>query len=48
MARPIEPTPILEEKDAEKLLDEIDRATYSAEKEKFLKECIDIYKKTER
>jgi len=46
MARPIEPTPILKGKDAERLLNEVDNAAYSEKKEKFLKECVDIYKKT--
>jgi len=47
MARPIEPTPILEGKDAVRLLEDVDRATYNGKKEKFLKECSDIYKKTQ-
>ena len=48
MAIPIEPTPILEGKDAERLLEDISRAKYSKEKQKFLDECSEIYKKTQR
>lgn len=48
MARPIEPTPILKGKDAQKLLDEISSATYSEGKQRFLEECLNIYRKTKR
>lgn len=48
MAKPIEPTPILAGKDAERLLNDVDRATYNKKKEKFLKECSDIYKQTKK
>ena len=43
MAKPIEPTPTLEGKDAEDLLYELYHVSYSKSKEKFLKECLDIY-----
>ena len=46
MARPIQPTPILEGKDAERLLKEIANATFSRKKQKFLDECREIYSKT--
>lgn len=39
MAKPIEPTPILEGKDAERLLNDIASARYDKKKEEFLKEC---------
>ena len=48
MAKPIEPTPILEGKDAERLLEDVSRAKYSEKKQKFLDECVEIYKKTQR
>jgi len=48
MARPIEPTPILEGKDAEKLLQEVNSASYSKDKEKFLNECKEIFNKTRK
>ena len=48
MARPIEPTPILEGEDAEQLLKEVNSTSYSKEKEKFLNECKEIYNKTQR
>lgn len=48
MARPIEPTPILSGKDAERLLNDVDSASYSKEKEKFLNECKEIFNKTQR
>jgi len=46
MAKPIEPTPILEGKDAEMLLKEVAEARFDPVKEKFLKECDDIFNKT--
>ena len=46
MARPIQPTPILEGKDARKVLDLMNRATYSKKKQRFLDECREIYRKT--
>lgn len=46
MARPIQPTPILEGKDARKVLELMNRATYSKKKQRFLDECREIYKKT--
>ena len=46
MAKPIEPTPILEGKDAERLLKEVANATFSPKKQKFLNECREIYNKT--
>ncbi len=48
MAKPIEPTPVLEGKDAERLVKEMASVTYSKEKQKFLEECRDIFKKTKR
>jgi len=46
MARPIQPTPILKWKDAQKVLELMNSVTYSKEKQKFLDECRQIYKKT--
>ena len=46
MARPIEPTPILEGKDAERLINDMKSASYSEKKQQFLDECREIYKKT--
>jgi hypothetical protein len=46
MARPIQPTPILKGKDAQKVLELMNSVTYSKEKQKFLDECRQIYKKT--
>lgn len=46
MARPIEPTPILEGKDAEKVLREVNHPRYSAKKERFLNECKEIFRST--
>ena len=48
MARPIEPTPILEGKDAEKLLKEVSNVSFSPKKQLFLDECKDIFKKTKK
>ena len=46
MARPIEPTPILEGEDARKVLELMDSVIYSEEKQKFLDECRQVYRKT--
>ena len=46
MARPIEPTPILEGEDAKKVLELMNSVTYSEEKQKFLDECRQVYRKT--
>ncbi len=46
MAKPIEPTPILEGKDAENLLKEIASDSHDTKKEDFLKECEEVYKST--
>jgi len=46
MARPIEPTPILEGKDAKKVIELMNKVVYSKKKQKFLDECRRIYKKT--
>lgn len=46
MARPIEPTPILEGDDARKVLELMNSVTYSEEKQKFLDECRQLYRKT--
>ena len=48
MARPIEPTPILEGNDAKRFLNEINTVKYSETKEKFLKECKDAYNKIKK
>lgn len=48
MAKPIEPTPILEGENAIRLLKDVDSASYDKNKEKFLKECADIYNKTKK
>ncbi len=47
MARPIEPTPVLEGKDAEELLKEMESAIHNSEKEEFLKECKNIFNSTQ-
>ena len=46
MARPIQPTPILEGEDARKVLEQMNSVTYNPEKQKFLDECREIYQKT--
>ncbi|MBI3032575.1 hypothetical protein HYY69_03810 [Candidatus Woesearchaeota archaeon] len=46
MSKPIEPTPILEGNDAEKLLKDISSVKYNHHKQKFLEECKMIYSKT--
>lgn len=46
MARPIEPTSILEGEDAKRLLREMANAKFSPKKQKFLDECRGIYAKT--
>ncbi len=46
MARPIEPTPILEGEDARKVIELMNSVSYSEEKQKFLDECREIYRKT--
>ena len=46
MARPIEPTPILEGEDARNVLELMNSVTYSEEKQKFLDECRQVYQKT--
>ncbi|MBI5002287.1 hypothetical protein HZC31_02795 [Candidatus Woesearchaeota archaeon] len=48
MARPIEPTPVLEGKDAERLLEEVANATFSQKKKTFLDECMAIYAQTKK
>lgn len=48
MARPIQPTPILEGEDARKVLEQMNSVSYSKEKQKFLDECKAIYRKTIR
>ena len=45
MARPIEPTPILEGKDAGRFLRDLASLKYSEKKEKFLNECRDVFNK---
>ena len=46
MARPIAPTPILQGEDAKKVIEQMNRVTYSEEKKKFLDECRQVYKMT--
>ena len=46
MARPIEPTPILEGEDARKVIVQMNSATYSKKKQKFLDECRLVYAST--
>ncbi len=48
MARPIEPTPILEGKDAERFLKEINNVSYNPRKQAFLDECKSIFKITKK
>jgi len=48
MAKPIEPTPILEGKDAEKLLNDLENAEYCEKKEEFPKECKKVFNSTIR
>ena len=44
MAKPIEPTPILKGKDAERLLKSVNHPVRSAKKEAFLKACDTTYR----
>ncbi len=46
MARPIEPTPVLEGEDALRLLKEVAGARFNANKQRFLEECKQIHAKT--
>jgi len=48
MARPIQPTPILEGEDAKRLLWEMENIKFSWKKQKFLDECREIYAKTKK
>jgi hypothetical protein len=48
MAKPIEPTPVLSGKDAERLLSEVRSAAYSEKKDKFLRSCVETYNKTKK
>ena len=43
MARPIEPTPILEGKDADRLLESVDRRVENPKKNEFLKRSRETY-----
>ncbi|MCX6772050.1 MAG: hypothetical protein NTX79_08450 [Candidatus Micrarchaeota archaeon] len=47
MAKPIEPTPVLEGKNAENFLEQtrIEESAVNPKKAKFLHECFDIYQK---
>jgi len=47
MARPIEPTPILKGEDAKRFYEDLDQAESkpSLKKAKFIKECIELYRK---
>lgn len=46
MARPIEPTPVLQGEDARRVLELMNSATYSEEKQKFLNDCRKVFKRT--
>lgn len=48
MAKPIEPTPVLEGKNAELVLKELENTNHDSKKEKFLKECVNTYNSTKR
>ncbi len=48
MAKPIQPTPILEGKDAERLWNEVDDSRYDANKQKFLDDCKAVYNKIQK
>ncbi len=48
MAKPIMPTPILENQDAELFLEDIRSATYDEKKDEFLKDCIRTFEKTKK
>ncbi len=48
MARPIEPTPILEGEDAIRLLRDANSVNYDQSKEKFLRECAETFNKTKK
>ena len=43
MARPIEPTPVLSGEDKERFIKETENLSYSAKKEKFLKDCDEAF-----
>lgn len=45
MAKPLEPTPVLEGKDREEFLKDLCTAKYNEDKERFLKECDELLKK---
>lgn len=45
MARPIEPTPILKGKDADRLLKSVREPVYDPKKDSFLKACDETYRK---
>ena len=48
MAKPIQPTPILDGEDAKQFLQQTNNVRYSAEKEQFLKECDEVYQSTQK
>ena len=43
MAKPIEPTPILEGEDAKRFLEDMSNLRYSKKKEEFLNKCIKTF-----
>jgi len=45
MAKPIEPTPVLKGKDAERFVEDMLHPKYDPKKEAFLRESIEVYKK---
>lgn len=48
MAKPIEPTPILEGEDAKRFLEDLNSLKYSKEKERFLKDCANVFKSVKK
>jgi hypothetical protein len=48
MARPIEPTPILSGDDAKRFMKSIENLRYSSKKEKFLRECDEVYRSVKK
>lgn len=48
MAKPIEPTPILEGEDKRKFLESIQNISHDSKKEAFLKECDSAFEKVKK
>ncbi len=46
MAKPIEPTPVLEGEDARDVFEQMNSVSYSEEKQRFLDECRRVYRQT--